>query len=32
MTSENDIEMSFGQSIMGKKKYGTAALIDNIQK
>ena len=32
MTSEIDIEISFGQSIMGKKKYGTAALIDTIQK
>ena len=32
MTSEIDIEISFGQSIMGKKKYETVALIDTMQK
>ena len=32
MTSEIDIEISFGQSVMGKKKYGTVALIDTMQK
>ena len=32
MTSEIDIEISFGQSIMGKKKYKTVALIDTMQK
>ena len=32
MTSEIDIEISFGQSIMGKKKYGTAALTDTLKK
>ena len=32
MTSEIDIEISYGQSIMGKKKYGAAALNDTMQK
>ena len=32
MTSETDIEISFGQSIIGKKKYRTVALTDAMQK
>ena len=32
MTSETDIEISFGQSIIGKKKYRTVALTDTMQK
>ena len=32
MTSETDIDISFCQAIMGKKKYGTAALTDTMHK
>ena len=32
VTSETDIEISFGQSIIGKKKYRTVALTDTMQK
>ena len=32
MTSEIDIEISFGQSIIGKKKYRTVVLTDTTQK
>ena len=32
MTSETDIDISLGQAIMGKKKYGTTALIDTMRK
>ena len=32
MTSETDLDISFGQSIIGKKNHRTVVLIDTKQK